>query len=440
MTEALGPLTRHPAFGPRSLKTAPCRSSAVYRVSALVGRPVTEFRQWARRPGRQRCPSPLGRPRARSALTLGAGLWGQRVVAVLAAVALAASGCSGGGRDRRGSPVDGVACPDGSVLGCPVRRGCGEHPRERDRPGARLPERSARQGGSLAGRRLVRDRLRLGLTPAPAWWSPVREMCGPSAPLRAPRASCWCRAPTARPCQCSTLRGCTAGRSTRSPASTWSGTGTTKVGWWKSQAGPARLRPSSGTNRVARLLSSWAAGPGPESPSTSTAGSRRLQIAPAPDGRWPTPKAATGCWSASPTVPVPDPTFTYDDKGYLATSVDADGVRTTWSGSVSDGEAVVVAKTPSGATTTWTDRRTDGKRVITVERSGGARVVEAISDDGSSHVVLGDGTEVRRRLEPDPRWEGAVPRLAATTVATPSGRSVTVEQSSEIVVAAETIA
>lgn len=129
------------------------------------------------------------------------------------------------------------------------------------------------------------------------------------------------------------------------------------------------------------------------------------------------------------------PTFTYDDKGYLATSVDADGVRTTWSGSVSDGEAVVVAKTPSGATTTWTDRRTDGERTITVERSGGARVVEAITDDGSSHVVFGDGTEVRRRLEPDPRWEGAVPRLAATTVATPSGRSVTVEQSSEIVVA-----
>ena len=128
------------------------------------------------------------------------------------------------------------------------------------------------------------------------------------------------------------------------------------------------------------------------------------------------------------------PSFTYE-AGVLAASVDADGVETTWSGDTTDDQTVVVATSPSGVRTTWTDRHDDGERTITVERAGGGRLSEVVGPDGSSRLVLLDGTEVRREVEPDPRWSGASHRLARMRVTTPSGRTFVAEQHTHVVVA-----
>jgi RHS repeat-associated protein len=103
--------------------------------------------------------------------------------------------------------------------------------------------------------------------------------------------------------------------------------------------------------------------------------------------------------------------FTYDANGLLATSIDGDGVKTTYDQTLSDGAVTVTASREGGVTTSWSTAKIEGGWRYAVTASGLTRSADVVA--GARHLTLPDGSHADVTLTPDPQWGDQSPVVSA---------------------------
>ena len=126
-------------------------------------------------------------------------------------------------------------------------------------------------------------------------------------------------------------------------------------------------------------------------------------------------------------------TFGYNGSGLLTSDTDRADKETTYARTLTDDGAKIVKTGPTGRTTTYeTASAPNGDTQTTVTEATGAKTVTVYGSDGTTTITSPDGTKIKAKSGPDPRWGMRAPIPAEVTTTTPGGRTRIVKREANV--------
>lgn len=126
-------------------------------------------------------------------------------------------------------------------------------------------------------------------------------------------------------------------------------------------------------------------------------------------------------------------TFTYDALGRLVRDTDARGGWQELSSRKVDGWKEATRTTAGGHRTTYRTKAASGVVYRETRSPDGGTTSSELRADGSSRMILQDGTRIEETVQADPRWGWAVTRPATRSITSPGGRTSTSSSRFEVV-------